>query len=274
MTRTLYVLVLGEEQTKHVPTITLEEYQTVVNFFQESEDLYYLALPVQIAFHTGMRVGEVCELTWDDIDFQNQCLYVRRSMYYDNVNKCWELKVPKNGKPRVIDFGNQLTAILKRAKKEQLERQFRFGNLYQRHFYQSKEIKGRQHVQIFTQIHEDIKVLSSRSSKGKFIEEANPKEPLMPISFVCSKPDGELLTTQTLKYLNKVVQKELPEISHFHFHCLRHSYASTLVNNGANFKDVQELMGHSDIKITLNTYSHVTPHSRKKAVGIFESAIQ
>ena len=71
----------------------------------------------------------------------------------------------------------------------------------------------------------------------------------------------------------KLVQKELPDIKHFHFHALRHTYASTLVTNGANFKDVQELMGHSDIRITLNTYSHVTQHSRKKAVAILEDAL-
>lgn len=81
------------------------------------------------------------------------------------------------------------------------------------------------------------------------------------------------MTTQTLKWCNKVVQRELPALKHFHFHALRHTYASTLVSNGANFKDVQELMGHSDIRITLNTYSHVTPHSRKVAAAIFESAI-
>lgn len=60
----------------------------------------------------------------------------------------------------------------------------------------------------------------------------------------------------------------------FPYHCLRHTYATTLVAAGANVKDVQELLGHSDIKITLNTYSHVTRQTRKKTVGIFESAIK
>ncbi|MFR8314677.1 tyrosine-type recombinase/integrase [Eubacterium ventriosum] len=54
---------------------------------------------------------------------------------------------------------------------------------------------------------------------------------------------------------------------------MRHTYASTLVLNGANVKDVQALLGHSDVKITLNTYSHVTEKSRKKAINIFENAI-
>ncbi|WP_242822939.1 tyrosine-type recombinase/integrase [Clostridium sp. SY8519] len=43
--------------------------------------------------------------------------------------------------------------------------------------------------------------------------------------------------------------------------------------NGANFKDVQALMGHSDISITLNIYSHVTPETQRKAVDISERAI-
>lgn len=66
-----------------------------------------------------MRAGEVCGLTWDDIDFENQVLYVRRSMYYDKDLKTWELKVPKNGKPRAIDFGDSLAHILLIAKHEQ-----------------------------------------------------------------------------------------------------------------------------------------------------------
>lgn len=196
-----------------------------------------------------------------------------RTMYYDNELKCWELKVPKNGKARIVDFGDQLTAILRKAKASQLRNQLRYGPLYQKHFYQNVERNGREHCQIYTELDPEIKILSSRATKGKFVGEHDLSQPLMPLNFVCSKTDGELLTPQTLRWCNKVVKKLLPELNFFHFHCIRHSYASTLVNNGANFKDVQELLGHSDIKITLNTYSHVNQKSRKKAVGIFESAI-
>ena len=37
-------------------------------------------LPIQIAYYTGLRIGEACALTWQDIDLDNQCLTVRRSM--------------------------------------------------------------------------------------------------------------------------------------------------------------------------------------------------
>ncbi len=147
------------------------------------------------------------------------------------------------------------------------------GPLYQKHYYQINEIKGRQHCQIFTEIDPEIKVLSSRCTKGKFIEDAGKEQPLQPLHLVLSKPGGEMLTTQSLKWLDKLIQKELPEIKDFHFHCLRHTYATTLIANGANFKDVQALMGHSDISIILNIYSHVTPETQRKAVDISERAI-
>ena len=75
----------------------------------------------------------------------------------------------------------------------------------------------------------------------------------MPLEFVCRKSDGEMVTIQTLKNCNKVVQKNLNTIP-FHMHGLRHTYGSNMIASGANYKDVQELMGHSDISITLNTY--------------------
>ena len=246
----------GNSNEAKVQTITHQEFLKIINYLSSVEDYCYLALPIQIAYHTGMRAGEVCGLTWDDIDFENQVLYVRRSMYYDKDLKTWELKVPKNGKPRAIDFGDSLAHILLIAKHEQQRNKKIYGDLYQNQFYHTTEIRGKLHCQIYTDYNESYINVS-----------------LSPLTFVCTKPDGELLTTQTLKWCNKVVQKNLPEISHFHFHCLRHTYASTLVLNGANIKDVQSLLGHSDIKITLNTYSHVTEKSRKKAVNIFENAI-
>lgn len=44
---------------------------------------------------------------------------------------------------------------------------------------------------------------------------------------------------------------------HIRFHELRHSCASMLICSGFSLKDVQEWLGHSDIKMTANIYSHL-----------------
>ena len=264
---------LFEEVESPVETISPEEYELLENMLAHHESDSYLLLPVQIAYHTGMRAGEVCGLTWQDIDLKNLRLWVRRSMYYDKNTKCWELKVPKSKKFRVIDFGESLAEILRNARKKQLEEMMENGPFYQKHFFQVREIKGQQHYQIFTDLGSGVPQNASRSTKGRFVGQHSPDVELTPVQFVCTKPMGELMTTQTLKWCNKLVHRELPTLAHFHFHELRHTFASTLVLNGADIKDVQELMGHSDIRITLNTYTHSTSCSRKHAAAIFEKAI-
>ena len=44
----------------------------------------------------------------------------------------------------------------------------------------------------------------------------------------------------------------------FHFHTLRHTYTTNLLSNGAQPKDVQELLGHSDVSTTMNVYAHAS----------------
>ena len=50
------------------------------------------------------------------------------------------------------------------------------------------------------------------------------------------------------------------------FHCLRHSTASLLLSLGIHPKIVQELLGHSQITLTLDTYSHVLPSLQGEAL--------
>lgn len=51
-----------------------------------------------------------------------------------------------------------------------------------------------------------------------------------------------------------------------HFHDLRHSAATILLNMGVPAHVVQELLGHSDVAITLGIYGHVMPSMRKDAI--------
>ena len=56
------------------------------------------------------------------------------------------------------------------------------------------------------------------------------------------------------------------------FHDLRHHFASTHINAGANVLEVRDLMGHKDASETLGTYSHLFPGSEDRARQRIESA--
>lgn len=62
----------------------------------------------------------------------------------------------------------------------------------------------------------------------------------------------------TENYIRKSKTKysQLANIREIRIHDFRHSCASLLINNGANITVVAEYLGHADIKMTLNTYSH------------------
>jgi integrase len=54
------------------------------------------------------------------------------------------------------------------------------------------------------------------------------------------------------------------------FHDLRHTAATVLLSLHVHPKVVQELLGHSQIGITLDTYSHVLPDLQRDATAAFE----
>lgn len=56
-------------------------------------------------------------------------------------------------------------------------------------------------------------------------------------------------------------------------HDLRHSAATILLAKGVPPRVVQELLGHSDISVTMGTYSHVLPFMQRDAAAQMEEAL-
>jgi integrase len=76
------------------------------------------------------------------------------------------------------------------------------------------------------------------------------------------------LTRRSFKPLLK--RAGLPQIR---FHDLRHTCATLLLTRNVNVKIVSEMLGHSTIAITLDTYSHVLPNMRDQAAAAMEEAL-
>jgi integrase len=62
-------------------------------------------------------------------------------------------------------------------------------------------------------------------------------------------------------------------LPHMRFHDLRHSAATLLLSMGVNPKIVQEILGHSNISMTMDVYSHVLPSMQKEAMGKWDDAL-
>jgi integrase len=67
-----------------------------------------------------------------------------------------------------------------------------------------------------------------------------------------------------------LINAGLPDIR---FHDLRHTSATLLLSQGVHPKVVQERLGHSQISITLDTYSHVLPTLQVEAASKFDKLL-
>ena len=63
------------------------------------------------------------------------------------------------------------------------------------------------------------------------------------------------------------------DLPHIRFHDLRHTCASMLLSEGYGLKDVQEWLGHSDIKMTANIYGHLDIRRKRSIANGLEQAL-
>lgn len=76
---------------------------------------------------------------------------------------------------------------------------------------------------------------------------------------------GRPITAKNLlkSYSSLLVRANIP---HKKFHALRHTYATELFKRKAPLKTAQMLLGHADIAVTSNVYTHVMPEDKKDVV--------
>lgn len=227
----------GKAETDH-KIITAEEFQRIITRFPPGSSFY---IPLMIGYFTGCRIGEVMGLTWQDIDLVKGYVDVNKILY--RKEKAWYFGSTKTASSvRKIKIGDTLVNVLRKHRTWQHENKLRYG----RYWIQQYQTEDRQ-------IH-SISI--------------SPESSLIPVEMVCTKESGEMITPDSFKYASRVIHTELGII--FNFHSLRHTHATMLIQNGANIKDVQARLGHSNIQTTLQVYTHATDESAKRSVEIFE----
>lgn len=82
-------------------------------------------------------------------------------------------------------------------------------------------------------------------------------------SFLFVNHLGNPLTTTGIEYILNQLLKHSSLDSEIHPHKLRHTFATHLLNNGADMRTVQELLGHSNLSTT-QIYAHVTKETLQK----------
>lgn len=107
--------------------------------------------------------------------------------------------------------------------------------------------------------------------EGQRIHMTNPKWNPNDLVFCSSK--GTIIEANTVnRYLNQIIKRA--ELEKFSMHALRHTFATRMMEAGVPAKVVQEMLGHKDVALTLNTYTHVNLDTAHREIAKINNLIE
>lgn len=188
-----------------------------------------------LAIATGMRQGELLGLKWSDVDLDTRALQVRRQLGRDGT-----FAEPKTSKARrKVELPSYAVAALREHRARQNELRLKWG----------VEWDG-----------QGLVFCTLAGYRGK---KAEPDSG--------TRPGGPLQARNVAREFHKLLERaQLPAMP---FHALRRTAATLLLQKGVHPKIVQERLGHSNIAMTLDTYSHVMPSMDRGAADLLDELL-
>lgn len=166
-------------------------------------------LGIILSLYTGMRLGEVCGLKWEDIDYETNTVHIYHTV--ERIQNNYD-----------ISSNNKTSLVLMDVKTANSDR--------------------------IIPIPSNLMPLLSKNKTG----------------FVIKGNIYEYTDPRSLQYFFKKKLKE-SNLDDINFHTLRHTFATRCIESGMDAKTLSEILGHSDVNITLRTYVHSSlEHKRKQ----------
>ena len=185
---------LLREPKKERRVLSQTEQSKLTAYLSMDMDIYKFG--VLLALYTGIRIGELCALKWEDISF-------------DTVNICKTMQRLKN------QNGEFTEVLINEPKSESSKRKIPLPQFLRPY------------------------VMKFRASSGYVLASGNKRftEPRL----------------MQYKFEKMILECSLNKTN---FHALRHTFATRCVESGFDIKSLSEILGHSDVKTTLNRYVH------------------
>lgn len=208
-------VILPKESYKKVGSLSINEQKELEKVALNKLD--GMGLAVLLSLRTGLRIGEIAALKWENIDFQRGIIRIEKTLqripikHVKHKTKIIIDKVKTRSSNRIIPISDTVKNWLR-----------------SRHF----------------------------NAKNDFVL-SNSGKPFEP----------RLITY----HFHKI--RELAGLENIHFHQLRHTFATRCLETRANAVSVSSLLGHSSIKMTLDTYADSMIEERMTTIKNMEKSV-
>ena len=221
--------------------LTLEEQQIFEDFLAGSPRYAHWQPIFTVMLWTGMRVGELTGLRWEDVDFAENTISVNHTLVYfsrGKQNGCtFAVNTPKT------EAGKRAIPMLPKVKEALLK---------EKAFQEEVGISCKAEVDGFSNF-----IFVNRF--GNVQHQGTLNKALKRIIRDCN-----------YELIDKSSGKEITMLPDFSNHSLRHTFTTRMCEAGMNIKAMQDILGHADVETTLGIYADATKDLKSKEMIGFE----
>lgn len=217
------------------------------NKFLKAVDHNWYKEMFYIMFLTGMRIGEVGGLMWSDIDFENKCIHINRSLscQYEYGNKMLRLVEPKtHNSYRKIPFFGEAEQMYRAQQKKVKNLKKTLGSRW-------RAERGYEDLVFVTTMGSPVLRYHAEKEIKKVVKEINMQE-----AFEAVKE-----------------QREPVVFKNMYPHAIRHTFCSRCFEADMQPKVVQNIMGHQHYSTTIDIYTHISEAKYEEEIDKFGMAM-
>ena len=226
----------GRAEPRHA--LTVDEEREFLDYLEKPEYQRWKSI-FTVLFGTGCRISEIIGLRWEDLDFENNTISINHNVTYyprtDKDFKCeYEVSLPKT------ESGVRSIPMLEKVREALLEER-EYQETTGSHCVM--ELDGMSGFIFFNRFGNIFTPSCVNREIKRIVDDHNEREE------VRARRDG----------------RKTRMIPRFSCHITRHTFCSRLCENETNVKVIQSVMGHKDIRTTLDIYAEISDNKRQEA---------